>query len=155
MTQQKEDTAIRTIFEIINSDGMEGLSEAGSILINEAMKVERSSALNAQPWQRTESRMVYANGFKNKSVVSRLGKLHLNIPLVHGDVEFYLSALETGIRSEKALTLAWQRCMSRESQHERSPQFLKNYADSKSAAPRSAMLQNFWTKNLKNGVPDQ
>jgi putative transposase len=106
MTQQKEDTVIRTIFEIINSDGMEGLGEAVSILINEAMKVERSSALNAQPWQRTESRMGYANGFKNKSVLSKLGKLHLNIPQVRGNVEFYPSALEKGIRSEKALTLA-------------------------------------------------
>lgn len=74
MTQQKEDTAIRTIFEIINSDGIEGLGDAVSILINEAMKVERSSALNAQPWQRTENRMGYANGFKNKSVVTKLGE---------------------------------------------------------------------------------
>jgi len=106
MTQQKEDTAIRTIFEIINSDGMEGLGDAVSILINEAMKVERSSALNAHPWQRTEGRLGYANGFKNKSVVSRLGKLDLNVPQVRGDVEFYPSALEKGIRSEKALTLA-------------------------------------------------
>jgi len=106
MTQQKEDTVIRTIFEIINSEGMEGLGDAVSILINEAMKVERSSALNAAPWQRTESRMGYANGFKNKSVVSRFGKLDLNVPQVRGDVEFYPSALEKGIRSEKALTLA-------------------------------------------------
>lgn len=106
MTQQKEDTAIRTIFEIINSEGIEGLGDAVSILINEAMKVERSSALNAQPWQRTENRMGYANGFKNKSVVTKLGKLDLNIPQVRGDVEFYPSALEKGIRSEKALTLA-------------------------------------------------
>ncbi len=77
MTQQKEDTAIRTIFEIINSDGMEGLGEAVSILINKAMKVERASALNAHPWQPTENRTGYANGFKDKVVVSRLGNLHL------------------------------------------------------------------------------
>ncbi len=106
MTQQKENTAIRTIFEIINSDGMDGLGEAVSILINEAMKIERSSALNAQPWQRTDSRTGYANGFEDKTVVSKLGKLHLNVPQVRGEVEFYPSALEKGIRSEKALTLA-------------------------------------------------
>lgn len=106
MTQQEEDTTIRTVFEIINAGGMENLGEAISILINEAMKVERSSVLNAQPWERTDSRTGYANGFKDKAVVSRLGKLHLNIPQVRGDVEFYPSALEKGIRSEKALTLA-------------------------------------------------
>jgi transposase-like protein len=106
MTQQPEDTTIRTVLEIINAGGMENLGEAISILINEAMKVERSSVLNAQPWQRTDSRTGYANGFKDKSVRSRLGKLLLNVPQVRGDVEFYPSALEKGIRSEKALKLA-------------------------------------------------
>jgi len=85
---------------------MEGLGEAVSILINEAMKAERSSVLNAQPWKRTENRTGYANGFKDKSVLSKLGKLNLNIPQVRGGVEFYPSALEKGIRSERALKLA-------------------------------------------------
>ncbi len=64
MTQHKEDTTIRTVFEIINAGGMESIGEAISILINEAMKAERSSILNAQPWQRTALRTGYANGFK-------------------------------------------------------------------------------------------
>jgi len=106
MTQLNEDTTIRTVFEIINAGGMENLGEAISILINEAMKAERSSVLNAQPWERTEHRTGQANGFKDKFVSSRLGKLHLNIPQVRGGVEFYPSALEKGIRSEKALKLA-------------------------------------------------
>ncbi len=106
MTQHKEDTVIRTVLEIINAGGMENLGEAISILINEAMKAERSSVLNARPWQRTDSRTGYANGFKDKSVASKLGKLLLNVPQVRGDVEFYPSALEKGIRSEKALKLA-------------------------------------------------
>ena len=106
MTQQNEDTTIRTVFEIINAGGMENLGEAISILINEAMKAERSSVLNAQPWQRTDSRTGYANGFKDKTVMSKLGKLLLNVPQVRGDVEFYPSALEKGMRSEKALKLA-------------------------------------------------
>ncbi|MFK5954697.1 MAG: transposase, partial [Desulfobacterium sp.] len=94
------------VFEIINAGGMENLGEAISILMNEAMKVERSSVLNAQPWQRTDSRTGYANGFKDKTVMTKLGKLLLNVPQVRGDVEFYPSALEKGIRSEKALKLA-------------------------------------------------
>ncbi len=106
MTQLKEDTIIRTVFEIVNSNGMEGLGEAISILINEAMKAERSSVLNARPWERTENRTGHANGFKDKFVTSKLGKLHLNVPQVRGDVEFYPSALEKGIRSERALKLA-------------------------------------------------
>lgn len=106
MTQQGENTVIETVLEIINSNGLEGLGDAVSILINEAMKAERSSVLNAQPWQRTENRTGHANGYKDKSVLSKLGKLKLNIPQIRGGVEFYPSALEKGIRSERALKLA-------------------------------------------------
>lgn len=106
MTQRQEDTAISTVLEIINSNGLEGLGEAVSILINEAMKVERSSVLNAQPWERTEARAGYCNGFKDKSIASRLGRLQLKIPQVRGDIQFHPSALDKGLRSEKALKLA-------------------------------------------------
>jgi transposase-like protein len=106
MTQRQEDTAISTVLEIINSNGLEGLGEAVSILINEAMKVERSCVLNAQPWERTEARAGYCNGFKDKSIASRLGRLQLKIPQVRGDVQFHPSALDKGLRSEKALKLA-------------------------------------------------
>jgi hypothetical protein len=41
---------------------MDGLETAISILLNEAMKVERSRALGAEPWQRSEQRLGYANG---------------------------------------------------------------------------------------------
>ena len=62
MTQQKKDTGVDAILEIINEYGMDGLKEAVSILINEAMKVERFHVLNALPWERSENRSGYANG---------------------------------------------------------------------------------------------
>lgn len=106
MTQQMQNTGIETILEIINEFGMDGLEDAISILINEAMKLERSNVLKARPWERTESRAGYANGYKNKSVSTRLGALNLKVPQVRGDVNFYPSALEKGIRSERALTVS-------------------------------------------------
>lgn len=106
MTQLLQDTGIEAILEIINENGLDGLGEAVSILINEAMKVERSAALNAMPWERTDTRKGYANGFKGKTVASRLGNLLLKIPQVRGDVSFQPSALDKGLRSERALKLA-------------------------------------------------
>ncbi len=88
MTQQKQNTGIESILEIINESGMAGLENAISILINEAMKAERSHALKARPWERTESRTGYANGFKDKSVATRLGRLNLKVSQVRGDVNF-------------------------------------------------------------------
>jgi transposase-like protein len=106
MTQLLQDTGIEAILEIINENGLDGLGEAVSILINEAMKVERSAALNAMPWERTDTRKGYANGFKDKTVASRLGNLLLKIPQVRGDVSFQPSALDKGLRSERALKVA-------------------------------------------------
>jgi transposase-like protein len=60
------------------------------------MKIERSQALSAQPYERTHDRKGYANGFKPKTVETRLGSLRLDVPQIRGDVGFYLSALEKG-----------------------------------------------------------
>jgi transposase-like protein len=69
------------------------------------MKIERAEVLGAGPYERSEARRGYANGFKDKTVNSRLGKLQLKVPQTR-DVEFYPSALERGERSERALKLA-------------------------------------------------
>src|SRR5947209_3956475 len=69
------------------------------------MKLERSAALGAGPYQRTEHRTGYANGYKPKTLHTRLGPLTVEVPQARG-VEFYPSALEKGIRSERALKLA-------------------------------------------------
>jgi putative transposase len=106
VTQYENNTLMAAIMEIINENGLEGLGDAITILINEAMKIERTSVLNAQPWERSEARTGYANGFKNKILATRMGKLQLQIPQVRGGISFYPSALERGIRSERALKIA-------------------------------------------------
>ncbi len=106
MAHEKDYRAIDHVMKLIIDNGFDGLDQAVSILINEAMKVERSHALNAAPWERTGERKGYANGFKDKRLNSRLGLLDLKIPQVRGDVSFYPSALERGVRSERALKVA-------------------------------------------------
>ncbi len=103
MTHQPEPTIIDKVIETIIANGIDGLGEAFTLLFNEAMKIERSKVLRAAPWERNEERLGHANGYKPKSINSRLGKLHLQIPQVRGDIEFYPSSLEKGLRSERAL----------------------------------------------------
>ena len=93
------------VLEVLIDHGFEGMAQAMQLLINEAMKVERSQVLGAQPYQRTPERRGYANGYKPKTVHSRVGTLELAVPQARG-VEFYPSALERGTRSERALALA-------------------------------------------------
>ena len=72
--------AWREVLEILAEQGFEGLAEAMQILINEAMKLERSQTLGSRPYQRTARRQGYANGFKSKTVWTRIGALHLAVP---------------------------------------------------------------------------
>jgi putative transposase len=91
--------------ELLCEQGFGGLAEAMTILINEAMKLERSAVLGARPFERTPLRRGRANGFKPKTVNTRVGALELRVPQTR-DVPFYPSALEKGQRSERALKLA-------------------------------------------------
>ena len=70
------------------------------------MRQERSQALGAEPYERSEARQGYANGFKPKTLLTRMGPVELQIPQVREGVEFYPKALEKGLRSEQALKLA-------------------------------------------------
>lgn len=105
MTHEDQSTVFTELLQLLTDHGFDGMSEAIEILLNEAMKLERSDVLGAMPYQRSESRRGYANGFKSKTVNSRLGRLQLKVPQAR-DVEFYPSALERGERSERALKLA-------------------------------------------------
>lgn len=105
MTRQTQSTELDSIVQLLADHGFEGMAQAIEILLNEAMKLQRSEALGALPYQRTADRRGHANGFKPKTVSSRLGKLELQVPQTR-DVEFYPTVLERGERSERALKLA-------------------------------------------------
>lgn len=97
--------AFREILEFVAARGFEGMAQAMQLLLNEAMKLERSQALGAQPYERSHERRGYANGYKPKTVDARVGRLELAVPQTRG-VSFYPTALERGTRSERALKLA-------------------------------------------------
>lgn len=105
MTCQTNNIALTDITEILLSEGISGIGKALEVLLNEAMIVERSRHLQANAYERTEKRLGYANGFKDKAIASRVGELAVKVPQVR-DGNFYPSILEKGMRSERALKLA-------------------------------------------------
>ena len=105
MTMRGNDTGISDLAEVLTENGLDGLGGAVALLINEAMKIERSRHLNAAPYERAETRNGHANGFKPKQLKTRVGHLDLQVPQVRGG-NFYPSFLEKGLRSERALTLS-------------------------------------------------
>lgn len=91
--------------QLLAEHGFDGLAQVIELLLNEVMKLERCEALKAAPYQRTEERQGYANGFKDKTVHTRVGDLHLQVPQTR-NLDFFPQALERGVRSERALTAA-------------------------------------------------
>jgi putative transposase len=106
MTQVKENNLLASLMQMVNENGIEAVTETFRILLNEAMKIEREQALGARLYERSEDRRGYANGYKAKTIDTRMGKLMVEVPQVRGCVQFYPSALEKGCRSERALKLA-------------------------------------------------
>jgi putative transposase len=105
MTHQPHPNVTRQVVQLLAEHGFDGMAEAMERLLNECMKIERQQALGVGPYQRGEERHGQANGFKPKTMKTRIGPLKLSVPQVRG-AEFYPSALERGRRSEKALRLA-------------------------------------------------
>lgn len=83
-------------------NGFDGLASAVTVLLDEVMKLERTHALGAAPYQRSERRTGYADGFKPRTAHTRIGPLTVEVPQARG-VESYPSALEKGVGSERAL----------------------------------------------------
>ena len=105
MAQRVEHHPLDAAFAALLTNGLDGAGEALRILVNEASKIERNHFLNAQPHERTIDRIDYANGFKPKTVMTRVGELTFEVPQVRGG-GFYPSALEKGSRTEQALNIA-------------------------------------------------
>ena len=106
MTNHIDPALLNTVLQLLSSEGSQAFAEGLRLLINEAMVQERAAALQARPYERTPNRLGFANGFKPKTLNTRIGPIEFDIPQVRGDLDFYPSALEKGLRSEKALMAA-------------------------------------------------
>ena len=93
------------IFKLLIEKGTEAILPVFKRLMNEAMKQERSMAINADNYERSPARIGYSNGYKPKTINTSLGKITLDIPQARG-MSFYPQSLTKGMRSERALKLA-------------------------------------------------
>ncbi len=106
MTHHHDPDLLNTVLQLLTTQGSASIAEGFRLLLNEAMRLEREAVLQAQPYERCEGRLGHANGFKPKTLNTRMGQVELRIPQVRDGIDFYPSALERGVRSEQALTLA-------------------------------------------------
>lgn len=104
MTHQNHYNLPESVTETLMQQGLGALPEMIKVMINNAVLEERSRYLQAEEYERTGERTGYANGYKPKTVKTRVGEITFAIPQVR-EGGFYPSALEKGLRSERALTM--------------------------------------------------
>jgi len=105
MNPEIKSTTFFEIFETLINHGTEEFREIMRLLLNMVMKIERNHFLQAEPYERNSERIGYANGYKPKTLKTRIGPVTVQVPQVRG-LSFYPGCLEKGSRSEKALKLA-------------------------------------------------
>ncbi len=105
MTYTHTSTLPRELVEQITEQGFDYLPELIRIMLNTAMQAERQKHLGVEPYERSPERRDYANGYKPKTIKTRMGDIPFDVPQVR-EGDFYPQALEKGLRSERALTLS-------------------------------------------------
>jgi len=104
MTHQNDYTFSSNLIEDLMGQGLDGVPELLRVFLNAAMQVEREKYLQAGSYERTEDRKGYANGYKPKTMKTRVGEITFAVPQVR-DGGYYPTVLEKGLRSERALTM--------------------------------------------------
>jgi len=96
MTYQDHFTLPAELLEQVAEQGLDFLPELIRVVVNTAMEAEREEHLGVEPYERSTRRRGHANGFKPKTVTTRMAPITFDVP----------QALEKGLRSERALMLA-------------------------------------------------
>ena len=104
MTYPTDCTLPADLIDQLASDGFDALPELIRVLLNTAMQIERQKHLKADRYERSPDRQGHANGYKPKTIQTRLGEITFEVPQVR-EGGFYPEALEKGLRSERALRL--------------------------------------------------
>lgn len=82
MTHQNDYTLPSELAE----KGLESVPELLRVLINNVMQVERSKYLVAADYERIEDRKGHANGYKPKTVRTRMGENYPTCPLEQSNI---------------------------------------------------------------------
>ena len=80
----------------------DAFSKLMECMLNQILKAESEEQLGACTYERTDSCRDYSNGTRSRSLVTRLGKIELEVPR-HRDVPFKTVLFERYRRNEQAL----------------------------------------------------
>jgi len=85
--------------------GDEGMAALAEQVLNQVLEAQMTEHLQAKPYERTERRRAYRNGYKPRRLTTRVGTLTLRVPQAR-DGSFSTDLFRRYQRSEQALVLA-------------------------------------------------
>ena len=101
MTRPTDPTALDSVVELVAEHGTDAIAAAFGRLLGIAMEAQRDAAIGASHHERSEDRRGHRNGYKPKTLATRVGEIEIQVPKTRG-IPFYPDCLERGRRSERA-----------------------------------------------------
>jgi transposase-like protein len=80
MTNQDYYSIFDEIVEDISGGGKDSLSKTISAIMNLAMRIEQEKAIQAGQYERSDHRLGQRNGYKSKTLKTRVGEISIQIP---------------------------------------------------------------------------
>lgn len=104
MTRERDNSGMLSVLQEVSEREPDRLKGIMRIIIEQLLEEEITAFLGAQPHERTEERIGYRNGYKPRTLKTRVGKFELLVPKDR-EGRFQTSMFERYQRSEKALVL--------------------------------------------------
>ncbi|WP_246946196.1 IS256 family transposase [Bacillus pinisoli] len=106
MTQLQFTLDMEVLKDSLLNSNMDSVYKSALVLIlNEFMEKERDDYLQAYPYERTDDRRDYRNGYYERELTLKVGKIKLKVPRTRNG-EFSTSVFEKYSRCEQALVLS-------------------------------------------------
>lgn len=83
----------------------EAFSKLLEAILNQVLLAQSAEQIGAQPYERSDERMAYRNGFRERGLTTRIGSITLDVPR-HRNGNFSTTMFQRYQRSEQALVLA-------------------------------------------------
>lgn len=102
-----KDKLLEELLQLVNSEGEGCLRSLLQTVCQKVLEEEMAQHLQAEPYERTNQRQGYRNGYKARQLTTRLGRLELRVPQDR-EGRFCTKLFARYQRSERALLLCLQ-----------------------------------------------
>lgn len=106
MAQIKLNLDTDLLHELFSKEGRnKGMTKLMESILNQVLELQAEEQLGAKPYERSQNRTAYRNGYRDRQLKTRIGSITLSVPRFRSG-EFSTSLFTRYQRSEQALVLS-------------------------------------------------